>query len=428
MTLLPRRLLPPLLALAAAATLLLHADETAPHWTDTLAQQLLHDIRQATDDLERQRQQLNDQRRQAQDDLRERQRLLDDAQRQADKDSDRLRQLQDQNAALSRQLRQRQQTREQLDRLLPNGLEPELQAMRQHLLDGLAPQRETLDASAPDGAVLHGTALRLGPFAVFRPDDHTRPPALLAPAPEGSLLPALNTRLSPQRQAAVSALLDGQDAPLPIDPTGGRLLDAPPPDSLLTHLRKGGTVMIPIAATALAALLAALAKAAQLLRLPTRTPDDQRLHDALHGNATLPQTLQPLADAARQHPDLPPDDLEETLYQATLDTNARLERLLPLIAVCASTAPLLGLLGTVTGMIHTFQLITLHGSGDAALLASGIAEALVTTEAGLATAIPALLAHAFLSRRLRRFRAVQQQTALRLLDLQRQGRHADTRH
>lgn len=186
--------------------------------------------------------------------------------------------------------------------------------------------------------------------------------------------------------------------------------------------------MIPIAATALAALLAALAKAAQLLRLPTRTPDDQRLHDALHGNATLPQTLQPLADAAHQHPDLPPDDLEETLYQTTLDTNARLERLLPLIAVCASTAPLLGLLGTVTGMIHTFQLITLHGSGDAALLASGIAEALVTTEAGLATAIPALLAHAFLSRRLRRFRAVQQQTALRLLDLQRQDRHADTRH
>ena len=426
----PRRLLTLLLALVGAPFPLLLADETAPHWTDTLAQQLLHDIRQATDDLERQRQQLNDQRRLAQDDLRERQRQLDDAQRQADLDATRLQQLQNQNAALNRQLRQRQQAREQLERLLPNGLEPELQAMRQRLQDGLSPQREHLDATAPDGAILHGTALRLGPFAVFRPDDPTRPPALLAPAPEGSLLPALNTRLSPQQQSAIIALLDGQDAPLPVDPTGGRLLDAPPPDTLLTHLRKGGPVMLPIVATALAALLAALAKATQLLRLPTRTPDDSRLHDALQGAATLPPSLQPLAATVRQHPDLTPDDLEETLYQTTLDTNARLERLLPLIAVCASTAPLLGLLGTVTGMIHTFQLITLHGSGDAALLASGIAEALVTTEAGLATAIPALLAHAFLSRRLKRFRAVQQQTALRLLDLRRQNRQhtADSRH
>jgi len=69
------------------------------------------------------------------------------------------------------------------------------------------------------------------------------------------------------------------------------------------------------------------------------------------------------------------------------------------IAVTAATAPLLGLLGTVSGMIRTFNLITLFGSGDPKPLAGGISEALVTTLFGLVVAIPALILHAFLSRR-----------------------------
>ena len=68
------------------------------------------------------------------------------------------------------------------------------------------------------------------------------------------------------------------------------------------------------------------------------------------------------------------------------------------MAALIAAAPLLGLLGTVTGMIHTFRLITLFGVGDARLLADGISEALVTTEAGLCVAIPALLCHAWLTR------------------------------
>ena len=68
------------------------------------------------------------------------------------------------------------------------------------------------------------------------------------------------------------------------------------------------------------------------------------------------------------------------------------------MALTAAAAPLLGLLGTVTGMIKTFNLITIFGTGDAKSLSSGISEALVTTELGLIVAIPSLILHGLLSR------------------------------
>jgi len=82
-----------------------------------------------------------------------------------------------------------------------------------------------------------------------------------------------------------------------------------------------------------------------------------------------------------------------------LTTIPVLRRYLGALAVFGAVAPLLGLLGTVTGMIHTFQLVTIFGTGDAKMLSGGISEALVTTETGLAIAIPVLLVHAFLARR-----------------------------
>jgi biopolymer transport protein ExbB len=77
------------------------------------------------------------------------------------------------------------------------------------------------------------------------------------------------------------------------------------------------------------------------------------------------------------------------------------ERHLSILALGAAVSPLLGLLGTVTGMIHTFSLIAVFGTGDAHLLSGGISEALVTTEAGLVVAIPLLILHTFLTRRVR---------------------------
>ncbi|MGM0453516.1 MAG: MotA/TolQ/ExbB proton channel family protein [Thermodesulfobacteriota bacterium] len=91
--------------------------------------------------------------------------------------------------------------------------------------------------------------------------------------------------------------------------------------------------------------------------------------------------------------------MENAIQEAVLRQIPRLERFVATLSILAAIAPLLGLLGTVTGMINTFQVITLFGTGDPKLMSGGISEALVTTQLGLAVAIPIMLLHHFLSRR-----------------------------
>ncbi len=93
------------------------------------------------------------------------------------------------------------------------------------------------------------------------------------------------------------------------------------------------------------------------------------------------------------------ETLESVLQEAILKELPRLERFLPILNIMGAIAPLLGLLGTVTGMISTFHVITLYGTGDPRMMSGGISEALVTTMLGLAMAIPIMLIHTFLSRR-----------------------------
>jgi biopolymer transport protein ExbB len=92
-------------------------------------------------------------------------------------------------------------------------------------------------------------------------------------------------------------------------------------------------------------------------------------------------------------------DMENALQEAILGEIPRIERFLSTLGMLAAIAPLLGLLGTVTGMINTFHVITYYGTGDPRMMSGGISEALVTTMLGLAVAIPIMLAHTFLSRR-----------------------------
>ncbi len=87
--------------------------------------------------------------------------------------------------------------------------------------------------------------------------------------------------------------------------------------------------------------------------------------------------------------------LDETVVVLT----ASLNRYLALIAVLAALAPLTGLLGTVTGMIATFDVISIFGTGNARAMAGGISEALITTQTGLLVAIPGLYMSGFLRRR-----------------------------
>ncbi len=89
--------------------------------------------------------------------------------------------------------------------------------------------------------------------------------------------------------------------------------------------------------------------------------------------------------------------LELRLLEAVVDEQASLERGLSMLKLLAALAPMLGLLGTVIGMIETFQVITQFGNGDPKVMASGISMALVTTVLGLVAAMPLLLAHNLLS-------------------------------
>jgi len=95
------------------------------------------------------------------------------------------------------------------------------------------------------------------------------------------------------------------------------------------------------------------------------------------------------------------DSLEVKLQEAVLQEVPRLDQGLGAIKLLAAVAPLLGLLGTVVGMINTFQTITLVGSTDPKLMAGGISQALVTTVLGLVVTVPLLFSHSFVSSRVR---------------------------
>ena len=93
------------------------------------------------------------------------------------------------------------------------------------------------------------------------------------------------------------------------------------------------------------------------------------------------------------------DSLVKSVQVILLKGYSELEKHLSTIGALASSAPLLGLLGTVTGMVSTFNSIALHGTGDPDALALGISEALITTESGLIVAIPALFLYSQLVKR-----------------------------
>ena len=96
------------------------------------------------------------------------------------------------------------------------------------------------------------------------------------------------------------------------------------------------------------------------------------------------------------------ETLELKLNEAVLKEVPKINRGLLIVKVISVVAPLAGLLGTVTGMIKTFQVITLYGAGDPKLMAGGISQALVTTVLGLVVAIPMVLLHTVLSGRAKR--------------------------
>lgn len=92
--------------------------------------------------------------------------------------------------------------------------------------------------------------------------------------------------------------------------------------------------------------------------------------------------------------------LEEKGREAALSQIPLLEKNMWLLSIVAHATPLIGLLGTVTGMIKAFQAVSIHGTGDASVLAAGISEALFTTAGGLFVAIPALILYNYFNKKI----------------------------
>ena len=167
------------------------------------------------------------------------------------------------------------------------------------------------------------------------------------------------------------------------------LLDTPSP---VERVNQGGYVGRVIITLGLGALLVGIWRWL-VISTASRKVSAQQKNNA-------PQTDNPLGRIlAISHNEaaIGSESLELRLDEAVLKETSELERYLWLVKTVSVVAPLLGLLGTVTGMIQTFQAITLFGAGDPKMMAGGISEALVTTMLGLITAIPLVLLYDTLS-------------------------------
>lgn len=268
-------------------------------------------------------------------------------------------------------------------------------------------QRLPGEAITPTGQVVVGEHLLLGPFSYFAGEKTGL--AGLTEIRTGSLRPTL-LDLGGSLGSEVASFLNGSGGVLPLDITGGNAIRmAEQRETLVEHIQAGGVVMIPILLLASAAVVIALWKWFEIAGVQQasagqvdsilkhlnegRKPEAVKLSREIRG--PVGQLLETAIKFSAERKEI----LEELLYEKVLSAQPKLSRFLPFIALTAATAPLLGLLGTVTGMINTFKLITIFGTGDARLLSGGISEALVTTEFGLIIAIPALLAHGLLSRK-----------------------------
>ena len=124
---------------------------------------------------------------------------------------------------------------------------------------------------------------------------------------------------------------------------------------------------------------------------------------------------------SRHGRDVMKDSIQEAANQVIHD----LERYLAILGTIAAVAPLLGLLGTVIGMIQVFSAILLEGTGNAGVLAGGISQALLTTAAGLGVAIPAMISHRFFQRRVDGLVVAMEQDAVKLVDVLHNDRRVD---
>ena len=235
----------------------------------------------------------------------------------------------------------------------------------------------------PDGSEVNGSLLHIGQIATFGQSD-----AVTAP-----LIPVGNGRFqvvdTVETHPSHVALFTGTPSDVSLFMTEGfeKPIVLSKDRSIIETLTVGGLTAWVIALLGVFGLLLAGIRAVLLLRSPIRTLSDAVLEELKVGKTAGVSLLNQLwKSPVTEH-----DALMDTAESALLEEKGKLDRFSSAIVVIAAVAPLLGLLGTVTGMISTFEIITEHGTGDPKMLSGGISEALITTQLGLVVAIPMLL-------------------------------------
>ena len=244
---------------------------------------------------------------------------------------------------------------------------------------------------AADGKEVHEDVVRVGAFNIVSRAGY------LQYTPETGNLSALSRQPQGRFTKSALALVDAEQGGVVfgIDPTRGQILatylDRP---SLTERVAQGGLVGYVIIGLGIIGLLLAIERLISLSLISGKVTA-QLKSDSPNPNNPLGRVLQVAAEQDTNDV----ETLELKLGEAVFREMPKLTRSLLFIKTISVVAPLLGLLGTVTGMIVTFQAITLFGTGDPKLMAGGISQALVTTVLGLTVAIPIVLLHTLVSGR-----------------------------
>ena len=271
-----------------------------------------------------------------------------------------------------------------------------------------------------DGEYHMADVLQLGPVIWFLQADKQQAGLL---SQEKSVLLYFD---EPQRQQ-LQTLRDSGQANVVFDPTLGTASKlTQQQENPWQHLLRGGVWVIPIIAFGVFALIIGVLKTIQLQQLPKLFPMlAEKVELVMAGNNATQQLekLRPQLQGAQQCLlDITlsteyGEKRDDKLLAFLLEYRQKLQANLGAIAITASISPLLGLLGTVSGMIETFNMMSLFGAGDPAIVSGGISKALITTELGLVVAIPALIIHALLNRFIRNHNTQLDTTAIRLAKL-----------
>lgn len=241
-----------------------------------------------------------------------------------------------------------------------------------------------------DGSQALANIMRVGAFqSVFVRDDDA---GYLIANPETNLPQCAPYVTEDEEAQSLRAAMNGSGR-LPLDVSGGRILVNPPKKvTMVDRLKSGGMFLWPIVAIGVLGVLLIIERCAVLFRVRL-TGKDGNIENGVNSPAAR------VVKRMREVQEGDAETADRILEEAILDELPPLERFLQTLRVFAAVSPLLGLLGTVSGIIHTFRVITDHGNGDPTLLSGGISEALLTTEMGLIVAVPLLLCHHFLARR-----------------------------